>query len=47
MQLKGYTKTSGSSAVSKFGFIKYRTTVYDMNGKKIFWSIKNSVEILK
>ena len=26
--------------------IKYCTTVYERNGKKIFWSIKNSGEIL-
>ena len=26
--------------------IKYCTTVYEMNGKKLFWSIKNSDEIL-
>ena len=26
--------------------IKYCTTVYDRNGKKLFWSIKNSCEIL-
>ena len=27
--------------------IKYCTTVYERNGKKVFWSIKNSDEILK
>ena len=26
--------------------IKYCTTVYERNGKKLFWSIKNSSEIL-
>ena len=26
--------------------IKYCTTVYERNGKKLFWSIKNSGEIL-
>ena len=26
--------------------IKYCTTVYERNGKKLFWSIKNSDEIL-
>ena len=26
--------------------IKYCTTVYERNGKNLFWSIKNSVEIL-
>ena len=26
--------------------IKYCTTIYDRNGKKLFWSIKNSGEIL-
>ena len=26
--------------------IKYRTPVYERNGKKLFWSIKNSGEIL-
>ena len=26
--------------------IKYCTTVYERNGKKLFWSVKNSVEIL-
>ena len=26
--------------------IKYFTTVYERNGKKLFWSIKNSGEIL-
>ena len=27
--------------------IKYCTTVYERNGKDLFWSIKNSGEILK
>ena len=26
--------------------IKYYTTVYEKNGKKLFWSIKNSGEFL-
>ena len=31
---------------NKAYFIKYCTTVYERNGKKLFWSIKNSGEIL-
>ena len=30
----------------KYHVIKYCTTVYERNGKKIFWSFKNSGEIL-
>ena len=30
----------------KNNVIKYCTTVYERNGKKLFWSIKNSGEIL-
>ena len=32
--------------VIKNHLIKYCTTVYENNGKKIFWSIKNSCEVL-
>ena len=32
--------------VIKNHVIKYCTTVYERNGKKLFWSIKNSSEIL-
>ena len=34
-------------AAIKNHFIKYCTTVYERNGKKLFWSIKNSGEFLK
>ena len=37
--------TSCLTAIKKH-VIKYCTTVYERNGKKIFWSIKNSGEIL-
>ena len=34
-------------AAIKNRFIKYCTTVYERNGKKLFWSINNSGEFLK
>ena len=37
--------TSGLTAIKKH-VIKYCTTVYERNGKKLFWSIKTSGEIL-
>ena len=37
--------TSSLTAI-KNHVIKYCTTVYERNGKKLFWSIKNSGEIL-
>ena len=33
-------------AANRNHIIKYCTTVYERNGKKIFWYIKNSGEIL-
>ena len=36
--------TSCPTAIKNY-VIKYCTTVYERNGKKIFWSIKNSGEI--
>ena len=37
--------TSCLTAIKNHG-IKYFTTVYERNGKNLFWSIKNSGEIL-
>ena len=37
--------TSSLTAIKNY-VIKYCTTVYERNGKKLFWSIKNSGEIL-
>ena len=41
-----YTLNSYPTAI-KNHVIKYCTTVYEMNIKNLFWSIKNSGEILK
>ena len=38
--------TSGLTAIKKKHVIKYCTTVYERIGKNLFWSIKNSGEIL-
>ena len=38
--------TSCLTAIKKTHVIKYCTTVYEMFGKNLFWSIKNSGEIL-
>ena len=38
--------TSCLTAIKNY-VIKYCTTVYERNGKNLFWSIKNSGEILK
>ena len=38
--------TSSCLTAIKNHVIKYCTTVYERNGKHLFWSIKNSGEIL-
>ena len=40
------TKLSILLTAIKNHVIKYCTTVYERNGKKLFWSIKNSGEVL-
>ena len=46
VQLLSYLFLTSCLTANKNHVIKYCTTVYERNGKKSFWSIKNSGEIL-